>query len=68
LTIYQAYAALRIGLKKHRDPREQIGLISQFFDALEREFLNAYPDEMPVFKDGVEKEIERLIRLKVDLS
>jgi len=35
---------------------------------LEREFLNAYPEEIPIFKDGMEKEIERLIKLKENLS
>lgn len=47
---------------------KKIRLISQFFDALDSEFLNAYPDEMPVFKEGLEKEIERLIKLKENIS
>ena len=59
LTDFQSYAALRIGLRKCSNPREKIRLISQFIDCLERDYLSAYPDERPIFKDGMEKEMER---------
>lgn len=40
-------------------------MVSQYVDCLERDYLSAYPDEHPIFKDGMEKETERLITLMV---
>ena len=68
MTDYQSYAALRIGLKKHPDPRERIRLINQYFDQLERDYLSCYPDEAPIFAHGLENEVARLINLKQEIN
>ena len=38
-------------------------MVSQYVDCLERDYLSAYPDEHPIFQEGMEKEMERLIKM-----
>lgn len=48
---------------KCKNPRERIRLVCRYLDALERDFLDAYPDEIPVFKDGLEKEFDKQTKI-----
>jgi hypothetical protein len=36
-------------------------LIARFIDALEQDYLAAFPEEMPLFQKGMEQEVQRLI-------
>jgi len=54
-------------MKRYKDPRDRIRFYARLFDALERDYLSAYPTEGPIFEDGMEKELERLIKLKEDI-
>ena len=55
-------------MKRYKDPRDRIRFYARLFDAMERDYLSAYPAEKPVFEEGMEKELERLIKLKKDLE
>jgi hypothetical protein len=49
--------------QKTRDPKERLFAIARFIDALEQDFLSAYPDQPPLFKDSMEQELKRLFTL-----
>lgn len=49
--------------QKTRDPKERLFAIARFLDALEQDFLSAYPDQPPLFKDSMERELKRQIEL-----
>jgi hypothetical protein len=49
--------------QKTRDPKERLFAIARFIDALEQDFLSAYPDLPPLFKDGMERELKRQLTL-----
>lgn len=63
----QFFPALRMGMKRYKEPRDRIRFYARIFDALERDYLSAYPDEKYIFENGMEKELERLIKLKNEL-
>jgi hypothetical protein len=50
-------------LKQFRSPKERLQFYTRLFDALEHDFLDAFPEEEPIFKKGMEEELERLIKL-----
>lgn len=39
-------------------------MVGRFFDALERDFLEAFPENEQMFREGLEKEIELLFSLE----
>ena len=58
MTLLQAHPALRLMAQKTSDPKERLFAIARFLDALEQDFLSAYPDLPPLFKDGMERELK----------
>lgn len=38
-------------------------MCARFFDAMEKDFLAAYPECKPIFEDGLEKELIKLFGL-----
>lgn len=63
MTLLQAHPALRLMAQKTSDPKERLFAIARFLDALEQDFLSAYPDLPPLFKDGMERELKHQIAL-----
>ena len=63
MTLLQAHPALRLMAQKTSDPKERLFAIARFIDALEQDFLSAYPDQTPLFEDGMERELKRLLTL-----
>jgi len=49
--------------QKTRDPKERLFAIARFIDALEQDFLSAYPDLPPLFKDSMEQELKHQLTL-----
>lgn len=49
--------------QKTRAPKERLFAIARFIDALEQDFLSAYPDLPPLFKDSMEQELKHLLTL-----
>ena len=40
-------------------------MLGRLFDALEQDFLQAYPESKPIFERGAEKEMEKLFHLRI---
>jgi len=52
-------------LKRCHSKRERLLLLGRLFDALEYDFMAAYPESKPIFEEGAEKAIEKLFHLGI---
>ena len=59
---------MRLAIRQRRDRKERLLLIGEFFDALEKDYLAAFPDEEPVFKNGLKCELRKWFDLRDELA
>ena len=53
-----------MALQQYKDRKERLFKLGDFFDAVEQDYLKAFPDQKPIFKDGLRREIEKLYELR----
>ena len=58
---------MRLAIQQRKDRKERLLLIGEIFDALESDYLAAFPDKEPIFKEGLVGELKKWFDLREEL-